>query len=131
MVRGLLLFGIILMVIILMGYFSFLPASQWWFIKNIISNFDFVKALLSILILSLITIFLFFGILEKKYSLKLEKLTFGGLNVLFDSSDLLYKNMFAIFLILKEVCSKLIHILIHLKRFLTLYMISIILFVLK
>ncbi|EFO0809713.1 hypothetical protein DFZ90_27625, partial [Escherichia coli] len=92
MVRGLLLFGIILMVIILMGYFSFLPASQWWFIKNIISNFDFVKALLSILILSLITIFLFFGILEKKYSLKLEKLTFGGLNVLFDSSDLLYKR---------------------------------------
>lgn len=41
------------------------------------------------------------------------------------------KDLFAIFLILKEVCSKLIHILIHLKRFLTLYMISIILFVLK
>lgn len=76
MVRGLLLFGIILMVIILMGYFSFLPASQWWFIKNIISNFDFVKALLSILILSLITIFLFFGILEKKILIKVRKINF-------------------------------------------------------
>ncbi|MCL6381567.1 hypothetical protein [Pectobacterium parmentieri] len=92
MVRGLLLVVIILMVIILMGCFSFLPASQWWFIKNIISNFDFVKALLSILILLLITIFLFFGVMEKKYSLKLEKLNFGGLNILFDSSGLLYER---------------------------------------
>lgn len=92
MVRGLLLSGIILIAIILMGCFSFLPASQWFFIKNIISNFDLVKALLSILILLLVTIFLFFGIMEKKYSLKLERLTFGGLNILFDSSDLLYKR---------------------------------------
>ncbi len=40
----------------------------------------------------LITIILFFGILEKRYSLKLERLSFGGLNILFDSSDLLYKK---------------------------------------
>ncbi len=106
MVRGLLLVGIILMAIILMGCFSFLPASQWWFIKNIISNFDFVKALLSILILSLITIFLFFGILERKYSLKLEKLTFGGLNILFDSSDLLYKRSVRNFLDTKRSAFK-------------------------
>ncbi|VCZ78813.1 hypothetical protein BANRA_01808 [Klebsiella pneumoniae] len=131
MVRGLLLFGIILMVIILMGYFSFLPASQWWFIKNIISNFDFVKALLSILILSLITIFLFFGILEKKYSLKLEKLTFGGLNVLFDSSDLLYKRSVRNFLDTKRSVFKIDPHFDSFEEVLTLYMISIILFVLK
>lgn len=92
MYRVLFFIGMIFLEIVLMGWFSFSSIEQWWFYQNFMSNFELIRTFLSVSILLLIAIFLVFGVLEKKYSLKIERLSFGGLNILFNNSDLLYKK---------------------------------------
>lgn len=75
-----------------MGYVPFSPFEKWWFTTNFMSNVGIIKAFLSVLILFLVAYLLLVGAAHKRYSFRIEKLSFGGINVLFDNSDVLYKK---------------------------------------
>jgi hypothetical protein len=81
---------VLLMTII--GSVPFSPMEKWWFTANFMSNVGIIKALLSVFILCLVAYLLLVGAAHKRYSFKVEQLSFGGINVLFDNSDILFKK---------------------------------------
>lgn len=82
--------SLFLLLIVMMGCFSLPSVEEVWFTKNFINNSSVIKSLLSVFILFFVAYFLFIGVLLKKYSLKIEQLNFGGINILFNNSDALF-----------------------------------------
>ncbi|MGK7285573.1 hypothetical protein ACSPAB_06735 [Buttiauxella agrestis] len=56
------------------------------------SNVDIIKAFLSVLILCLVVYILFVGLMHQRYSLRVDQLSFGGVNILLNKSDLLFRK---------------------------------------
>lgn len=75
-----------------MGCVPFSPFEKWWFTVNFMSNVNIIRAFLSVLILFLIAYILLIGAFHQRYSLRLEQLSFGGINILLNKSDLLFKK---------------------------------------
>ena len=70
-----------------------LPTSdEITFGKRLLQNISILTSFFSILVMFVVIIFLFDGLINKRYSFKVEKLSFGGLNILFDNSDVLFKK---------------------------------------
>lgn len=80
------------LLMVLMGSIPFSPFEKWWFTANFMSNVGIIKAFLSVLILCLVAYLLIIGAAHKRYSFRIEQLSFGGVNVLFDNSDILFKK---------------------------------------
>lgn len=75
-----------------MGCIPFAPFQKWWFAVNFLANAGIIRAFLSVLILCLVVYILFVGLLHQRYSLRLEQLSFGGVNILLNKSDLLFRK---------------------------------------
>ncbi|MCE9972279.1 hypothetical protein LZ617_04615, partial [Escherichia coli] len=56
------------------------------------SNVDIIRAILSVVILCLVVYILFVGLMHQRYSLRVEQLSFGGVNILLNKSDLLFRK---------------------------------------
>ncbi|WP_339098563.1 hypothetical protein V6917_05940 [Pectobacterium brasiliense] len=56
------------------------------------SNVDIIKAILSVIILCFVVYILFVGLMHQRYSFRVEQLSFGGVNILFNKSDLLFRK---------------------------------------
>ncbi|WP_447868741.1 hypothetical protein [Rahnella aceris] len=80
------------LLLIIIGSVPFAPFENWWFTVNFMSNITIIKAILSVLILCLLAYILLVGAFHQRYSLRLEKLSFGGVNILLDKSDLLFRK---------------------------------------
>ncbi|MFB4342761.1 hypothetical protein RAC90_20005 [Pantoea sp. CS_6] len=80
------------LLMIFMGSIPFSPFEKWWFTANFMSNVGIIKAFLAVLILCLVAYLLIIGAAYKRYSFKIEQLNFGGVNILFDNSDILFKK---------------------------------------
>ncbi|WJL61775.1 hypothetical protein [Escherichia coli] len=83
---------IFVLLLIIMGSIPFSPFEKWWFIVNFMSNVSIIRAFLSVLILFLVAYILLVGAFHQRYSLRLEQLSFGGINILLNKSDLLFKK---------------------------------------
>jgi hypothetical protein len=60
-----------------------LPTSEdITFGKRLLQNIGVLSSLLSVVILIIVAIFLLDGMMNRKYSFKVERLNFGGLNIL-------------------------------------------------
>jgi len=84
--------SLFLLLFVVMGAIDFSPFEKTLFFSNFMANSEFIKTFLSVFILFLVAFILFVGAINKKYSFKVEQLNFGGLNVLFNNSDALYKG---------------------------------------
>ena len=83
---------VFVLLLIVMGCVPFSPFEKWWFTVNFMSNVNIIRAFLSVLILFLIAYILLIGAFHQRYSLRLEQLSFGGINILLNKSDLLFKK---------------------------------------
>lgn len=84
--------SVFVLLMLFMGSVQFSPFEKWWFTTNFMANVGIIKAFLSVLILFLVTYILIIGAAHKRYSFRVDKLSFGGVNVLFDNSDVLFKK---------------------------------------
>lgn len=77
-----------------------LPFYDWsWLITDKLkNNLPIIITLLTFLIGVFIVWFVVRSIIGKRYSLKIEKLTFGGMNILFNTTSVLYMNSVLSFL---------------------------------
>ncbi|HCA9769068.1 TPA: hypothetical protein MYK57_002595 [Klebsiella variicola subsp. variicola] len=80
------------LLLIVMGCIPFSPFEKWWFTVNFMSNVNIIRAFLSVLILFLVAYILMVGAFHQRYSFRLEQLSFGGVNILLNKSDLLFKK---------------------------------------
>lgn len=108
---------IFVLLLIIMGCIPFSPFEKWWFIVNFMSNVSIIRAFLSVLILFLVAYILLVGAFHQRYSLRLEQLSFGGINILLNKSDLLFKKSVKIIWIRSEHYLNLIRIMTQLKKF--------------
>lgn len=93
MLKYWILWGLLFLLLVIgMGSVPFSPFEKWWFTSNFMSNIGIIRAFLSVLILFLVAYLLLVGAAHKRYSFKIERLSFGGVNVLFDNSDVLFKK---------------------------------------
>lgn len=84
--------SIFFLLVIFMGCVPFEPFQKWWFILNFMSNADIIRAILSVVILCLVVYILFVGLMHQRYSLRVEQVSFGGVNILLNKSDLLFRK---------------------------------------
>lgn len=91
MIKQLIIWGsLFVLLIVCMGFYSLPSVNDLWFTKNLVNNSIVIKTVLSVFILFFVAYFIVVGIILKKYSLKIEQLSFGGVNVLFNNSDKIY-----------------------------------------
>lgn len=85
---------------IVVGLIISLPFYDWsWLItEKLKSNLPVIITLLTFLIGVFIVWFVVRSVIGKRYSLKIEKLTFGGMNILFNTTSSLYINSVVSFL---------------------------------
>ena len=69
-----------------------------WVSEKFKKNFTILSSTVITGAVSLITYIVFTAYIGKKYSLKIDKLSLGGLNILFDTSRTLYTNSVSNFL---------------------------------
>lgn len=93
MLRNIIFWLVTLFVIVcLFSIYPFPPLDSFKYVKTFLSNIELVKNVLSVTILFLIVCILIIGISSGRYSFKIEKLTLGGVNILFNNSDKLFKK---------------------------------------
>ncbi|CUY05471.1 MULTISPECIES: hypothetical protein [Serratia] len=93
MLKQLCIWGsLFILMILLMGSFRLPTLETLPFTNNFMNNSGVIKTFLSVLILFLVAYILMVGVILKKYSLKIEQLNFGGINVLFNNSDILFRQ---------------------------------------
>ncbi len=89
--RNLLLSALIFLIIIgVVSYFPLPPLDNIYYMNTLVKNSKIISSILMVIILFLITYILGSGILLRRYSFKIEKLTLGGVNILLDNSDKLF-----------------------------------------
>lgn len=81
-----------IIIISLLGTIPLPTSNEISFSKRLLQNISILTSFFSILVIFIVIIFLFDGLINKRYSFKVEKLSFGGLNILFDNSDVLFKK---------------------------------------
>lgn len=84
--------SIFIIVISVLGSISLPTSEELTFGKRLLHNLSVLTSFFSILVIFVVIVFLFDGLMNKRYSFKVEKLSFGGLNILFDNSDILFKK---------------------------------------
>lgn len=84
--------GTLFVIVCVFSVYPFPPLDSFKYVKTFLANINLVKNVLSVTILFLIVCILIIGISSGRYSFKIEKLTLGGVNILFDNSDKLFKK---------------------------------------
>lgn len=89
-----LIFIILLAMLISMFYIDY----SAWVSEKFKNNFSIVSSTIVTTVICLVSYIAFTAYLGKKYSLRIDKLSLGGLNILFDTSRTLYTNSVSNFL---------------------------------
>ncbi|VEB95723.1 Uncharacterised protein [Cedecea lapagei] len=84
--------SLFVLLVVFMGCVPFEPFQKWWFTLNFMANVGIIRAILSVIILCLVVYILFVGLMHQRYSLRVEQLSFGGVNILLNKSDLLFRK---------------------------------------
>ncbi|HDX9111140.1 TPA: hypothetical protein RQO78_005418 [Klebsiella michiganensis] len=98
--------SVCIVVIALLGTVQLPTSEDITFGKRLLQNIGVLSSLLSVVILIIVAIFLLDGMMNRKYSFKVERLNFGGLNILFDNSDALFIKSIQNFLDTKRTLFK-------------------------
>ena len=98
--------SVCIVVIALLGTVQLPTSEDINFGKRLLQNIGVLSSLLSVVVLIIVAIFLLDGMMNRKYSFKVERLSFGGLNILFDNSDALFIKSIQNFLDTKRTLFK-------------------------